>query len=189
MAQKIIIAKSGNAILIFLISNQNSKMDKLPKRKQNRLKEYDYCMPGYYFVTICAYDRKYLFGEIIDDNMELNDSGQMVDKILRTLPECYHGISIDNYIVMPNHIHAIILIKQPVGAAPRGRPLINMGLKLNNVSNKNRMSDSGLAQGPAPTGLSLSDLIYRFKSLTTKHYIDGAKNNNCKIRGHNPDFR
>ena len=71
---------------------------------------------------------------------------------------------------MPNNIHIIIIIKQPVGEAPRGRPLINMGLKLNNISNKNRISDSGPAQGPAPTGLSLSDIIYRFKSLTTKRH-------------------
>ena len=78
---------------------------------------------------------------------------------------------------MPNHIHAIIIIKQPVGAAPRGRPLINMGLKLNNISNQNNILGGGPAQGPAPTGLSLSDIIYRFKSLTTKKYIDGVKNN------------
>lgn len=56
-----------------------------------------------------------------------------------------------------------------------------MGLKSNNIPNKNRISDSGPAQRPAPTGLSLSDIIYRFKSLTTKHYIDGVKNNNLSV--------
>ncbi len=88
-------------------------MNKYPKRKTTRLKEYDYTNPGYYFVTICAYDRKCLFGEIIDDNMELNDSGQMVDNILRTLPEYYPDIVINNHVVMPNHLHCIIMINNP----------------------------------------------------------------------------
>jgi len=79
---------------------------------------------------------------------------------------------------MPNHIHSIIIIKQPVGAALRGRLSINMGLKLNNISNKNRISDGGPSQGPSLAKLSLPDIVCRFKSLTTKCYIDGVKNNN-----------
>jgi len=161
------------------------KMTKQLTRKTIRLRNYNYFDNGYYFVTICTYNKRCLFGDIIDGNIKLNDSGQLVDQILRKLPEYYHGISIDNYIVMPNHIHTIIIIKQSVGAAPRGRPLINTELKFNKISNKNRISDSGPAQGPAPTaclpvgkGLSLSDIIYRFKSLTTKRYMDGVKNNN-----------
>ena len=130
-------------------------MNKYPKRKSTRLKEYDYTQPGYYYITVCTNDRKCLFGNILDNNMQLNNAGEMIDQILRTLPEHYSDISIENHIVMPNHIHAIIVIKEPVGAAPRGRPLIN-------------------------TGLSLSDIIYCFKSLTIKRYIDGVKNNDWK---------
>ena len=100
-------------------------MNKYPKRKSTRLKEYDYSQPGYYYVTRCAYDRKCLFVEIIDNKMRLNNAGEMIVQILQTLPEYYPNISICNYIVMPNHVHAIIIIKEPVGAAPRGRPLIN----------------------------------------------------------------
>ncbi len=153
-------------------------MKKIKTRKNNRLKDYNYAQPGYYYVTICTYDRKCLFGEIINNCVDLNNAGQMIDLILRTLPEHYPDILIDNYITMPNHMHAIIIIKEPVGAAPRGRPLINTGLQIDDISDENKLLDNGPAQGPAPTGLSLSDIINRFKSLTTKRYIVGVKNNN-----------
>lgn len=122
----------------------------ITRKRHIRLHGYDYSDAGWYFITICTANRKCLFGEIIDGRMNLNDSGKMIDEILRTLPEHYDNILMDNYIIMPNHVHAIIIIKKPVGPA----------------------------QGPAPTGLSLSDIIYRFKSLTTKRYIEGANNNN-----------
>ncbi len=142
-----------------------------------RLKGYNYSQPGYYYVTICTYERKCVFANIIDNNVHLNIAGQMIDHILQTLSEYYPDIIIDNYVVMPNHVHAIIIIKESVGAAPRGRPLINTCLKPNESSNQNNILGNGPAQGPAPTGLlSLSDIIYRFKSLTTKKYIDGVKN-------------
>jgi putative transposase len=102
-------------------------MKQFKSRKINRLKGYDYSDCGWYFITICTDNRKCLFGDIIDGQINLNDSGKMIDEILRTLPEHYDDILIDNYIIMPNHVHAII-IKKPVGAAPRGRPLINTEL-------------------------------------------------------------
>ena len=128
---------------------------------------------------MCTYDRKCLFGHIINNNMQLNNAGEMVNKILQELPEYYSNMKTNEFIVMPNHVHVIVEIKEPVGAALRGRPLINTGMISNNSSNKNNMMDSGPAQRPAPTGqLSLSDIIYGFKSITTKHYIDGVKNHN-----------
>ena len=56
-------------------------MDKLPKRKQNILKEYDYFIPGYYFVTICVHDKIEKFGTINNYKMILNESGKIVKKI------------------------------------------------------------------------------------------------------------
>ncbi|MBU4304243.1 MAG: hypothetical protein KJ893_01240 [Candidatus Omnitrophica bacterium] len=114
-------------------------MNKYPKRKSTRLNNYDYSKPGYYYVTICAYDRERIFGNIIDNQIHLNNAGEMIDQVLRTLPEYYPNISIDDYIVMPNHIHAIIIIKEPVGAAPCGRPLINTCLKPDKSSTQNNL--------------------------------------------------
>ena len=151
-------------------------MNKHPKRKPNRLKEYNYKQPGYYFVTVCSKDSKSIFGECKNDQMQLNDVGQMVHQVLRTFTEYYPGIIIDDYVVMPNHVHAIIEIKENdvMNNVRRGGspwPPAENG--------QNHILYNGPAQGPAPTTkrLSLSDIMYQFKSLTTKKYIDEINNN------------
>jgi putative transposase len=154
--------------IIWLIMETQKK----PKRKSTRLKGYDYSAPGYYFVTICTNDRQCLFGEIIDEGMKLNDAGQMVGKVWHDLPMNYPNISRDTFVVMPNHVHGIIIINSSnnnVGAGPRACPV-------------NRFKINGQPQGVAPTNsnLSLPDVIHRFKSLTTHHYIKGVKQNNWR---------
>lgn len=79
-------------------------------RKANRLKEYDYSLSGYYFVTICAHNHKELFGSIENNKAYLNDTGRMIDSVLKNLPQYYPQISIDTYVIMPNHIHAVIIM-------------------------------------------------------------------------------
>jgi putative transposase len=160
-------------------------MNKYPKRKAIRLKEYDYTQPGYYYVTICTYDRKCLFGDMIDDQINLNIAGQTIDQILKILPGYYSNTIIDNHVVMPNHVHAIIQITNPVGDDLRVVPDQNQDQKPNQIINKNILTDDKYIQGngriqrSAPTGcLSLSNIIQRFKMITTKKYIDGVKNNN-----------
>ncbi|NLD37739.1 MAG: transposase [Desulfatiglans sp.] len=136
-----------------------------PNRKSIRLKGYDYSTPGYYFVTVCTNDRRCLFGEIIDDVMILNDAGRMVKSVLCEIPIFYAGIDIDKFVVMPNHIHCIIIINS-VGVGPRAYP-------------EHHVATDGQPQGVAPTysNLSLSDVVHRFKSLTTNKYIKGVKQN------------
>ncbi|MFH0771488.1 MAG: hypothetical protein V1933_02590 [Candidatus Omnitrophota bacterium] len=90
-------------------------MTKYPIRKPTRLTEYDYSQSGYYHVTACAYERGCIFGDIIDGCMRLNNAGQMVSQTVETLPKYYPDITIDNYIIMPNHIHMIIQITNTVG--------------------------------------------------------------------------
>jgi len=79
-------------------------------RKSLRLKGYDYTRPGLYFITICVQNRVCLFGEIHDGKMELNDAGQMVKSEWLKLPERFNNIKLHEYIVMPNHFHAILEI-------------------------------------------------------------------------------
>src|SRR5258708_3611057 len=90
-------------------------------RKVIRLKEYDYSQKGGYFVTICVQNRKNLFGEIRNQSMFLNDVGRMVDVWWQKLPIKYSEISLDAYVIMPNHFHGIIIINA-VGAKPCFRP-------------------------------------------------------------------
>ena len=85
----------------------------LPKRKTIRLKEYDYSNEGMYFITICTKSRIKLFGEIIEANkIKLTNIGKTVEKSIKFLEQIYHNITIDEYIVMPNHIHMIIIINE-----------------------------------------------------------------------------
>ena len=83
----------------------------LPVRKHIRLKGYDYSSAGYYFITICTKKRANLFGEIIRGEMCLNNFGIIANTELLNIPSRYTNVEIDNYIIMPNHIHLIVVIK------------------------------------------------------------------------------
>ncbi len=87
-------------------------------RHSIRLKGYDYSQEGAYFITIVCQDRADRFGEIVDGRMILNDAGRMVESVWNDIPHFYPGALIDSHIVMPNHFHGIIIINNPVGAAP-----------------------------------------------------------------------
>ena len=89
-------------------------------RRSIRLKEYDYSQDGFYFITICVHGRIPLFGNIVDDMMQLNDAGRMVEKEYLQLPDKYPHVVCHEYVVMPNHFHCIIGISDmdnPVGAS------------------------------------------------------------------------
>ena len=80
-------------------------------RKSLRLSDYDYSQPGLYFVTIVTNHREYLFGEIVDEKMILNDAGLMIDQVCQEIPQNIQDVQIDHYIIMPNHFHGIIRIE------------------------------------------------------------------------------
>jgi len=80
------------------------------KRKPNRLRNYDYSQSGYYFVTICTIGRKEFFGDIREARMELNRYGEIVNQCWYDLPRHYPNCSLDSFVIMPNHIHGIIVI-------------------------------------------------------------------------------
>lgn len=80
------------------------------KRKNPRLKDYDYKSIGYYFITICTNGKKHYFGEIKEEKMQLSDKGKLAYKNIEKLKEIYNNIKIDKYVIMPNHIHLILII-------------------------------------------------------------------------------
>ena len=90
-------------------------MDKFPKRKSNRLKNYDYATPGYYFVTICTNDKIEKFGAIKGNEIVLNKLGEIVKNTWLEISAHFDNTESGQYIVMPNHIHGIIIINNPVG--------------------------------------------------------------------------
>ncbi len=154
----------------------------LPKRKHLRLPEYDYAQEGVYFVTVCTKGKVCLFGNVVDGKMVLNDAGEMIKSVWDAIPEHYPGIETDEFVVMPNHFHGIIVIADSsVGATPRGCPNI-MAPHDEQRQRLRQAPEDGQAQGPAPTrnhdhGLSLPDVVHRFKSMTTNAYIQGVRKN------------
>ena len=81
-------------------------MEKLPERKQIRLQDFDYSTQAVYAVTISAYERKNLFWA----NDMLNDIGQIIEDELLKIPSRYTAVKIDNYAIMPNHVHILLTI-------------------------------------------------------------------------------
>ena len=83
-----------------------------PERKKLRKKNHDYSSSWYYFVTICTKNREYYFWEIIDWKIILNEYGNIVlNEILKT-EELRKEIKIDEFVIMPNHLHLIVIIDQ-----------------------------------------------------------------------------
>ena len=78
----------------------------LPNRKPTRLANYDYSNQNYYFVTICTHNKLKLFGDV----NKLNALGEIVKSELLNIPNHFEDIQIDKYVIMPDHIHAIIVI-------------------------------------------------------------------------------
>ncbi len=90
-------------------------------RKQLRLKDYDYSQNGAYFVTICTHDRECLLGEIVNGQMKLNQYGNVVNHNVEILSNLYDDISVEKYIIMPNHVHLILLIcRERIVCVPSG---------------------------------------------------------------------
>jgi len=84
------------------------------KIDSTRLKNYNYSQSGYYFITICTANRFCYFANIKNDKMILNDCGKIILQELLKTPEIRKNVLLDEFIIMPNHIHAIIIIGKPI---------------------------------------------------------------------------
>ncbi|MBQ7034004.1 MAG: transposase [Clostridia bacterium] len=93
----------------------------LPKRKTTRLKGYDYGAPGAYFVTICTHNRKCILSNIVGEGLcalpknTVTSIGKEIEKSIQYINGNYIGISIDKYVIMPNHIHLIVILEDSGG--------------------------------------------------------------------------
>ena len=86
------------------------------KRRSIRLPRYDYSSKGVYFITICTHQHLCIFGDIIDGQMQLNAAGRKVQIYWSDIPEHFPQVSLDEFVVMPNHVHGILFMKDaPVG--------------------------------------------------------------------------
>ena len=100
----------------------------LAKRQLNRFNKHDYSLPGYYYVTICSKDREYIFTVNGNDQLgtglapvcrfELSKLGQIIDHQWNDIKKRYNHVNLDKYVIMPNHIHGILIINKRTGASP-----------------------------------------------------------------------
>ena len=104
-----------------------------PVRKPMRLKDFDYSAPGAYFLTICTRDKRCIFSRIVVGDgalavpqVVLSEIGIVVDAVICSMEEHYPYISVDKYVLMPNHVHLLVRIKSggPSGATAPTRAVI-----------------------------------------------------------------
>jgi putative transposase len=82
-----------------------------PNRCSVHLREYDYAQPGVYFVTICAFERRKLFGKLVDFEVELSPVGRIVKDCWSSIPSMLSFVELDVLTIMPDHLHAILWIQ------------------------------------------------------------------------------
>ncbi len=109
-----------------------------------RLKDWDYSIPGWYYITICTKCRRKWFGEIRNNAIGLNLVGRIIEEEWKYTAEMRKNISLDIYCIMPNHIHGILIIDGPDIVETLGRTTVS---KSNN---------------------NLSDIVRGFKASSTK---------------------
>lgn len=80
------------------------------RRKQIRLSGFDYSSNNCYFITICVKQKECLFGNVVNQKMVLSDAGLIANKCWQEIPLHYQNVILDEYVVMPNHIHGILVI-------------------------------------------------------------------------------
>ncbi len=102
-----------------------------PTRKQIRLTQYDYSLANAYFITICTEQRRNLFWEnagagiACPEDVRLTQSGRIADAVIREIPTRYPAISVDRYVIMPNHIHLLLQIHTDSSGRPMVAPTVS----------------------------------------------------------------
>ena len=122
--------------------------------ESTRLDVWDYSKYGYYFVTICTKDKRSYFGKAVDENISLNIIGEKVKEIWLEIRNRFTDVELDDFVIMPNHLHGIIFINRD---------------SINRVSTNNRVSTKTpfIKNNPMYSELSLSKIIRWFKGRTT----------------------
>jgi len=89
------------------------------ERKTIRLQGYDYSKSGVYFVTVCVTDRHMLLGNVIENKVVLTEIGQIVEDAIQVIPSVYDSVSVERHVVMPNHVHMLLVLRSALDhAAP-----------------------------------------------------------------------
>lgn len=143
-------------------------------RRSIRLKGHDYSKTGAYFVTVCTQNRECLFGNVIEKEMRLNEAGKMIESIWENLSNQYPGIQEDAFVVMPNHIHGIIVLSD---LNRRGESCIRPHSHRHPRSNRIIRNGKG-DHKDRPYGTldrTVGRILQGFKSISTREYISAIR--------------
>ena len=133
-------------------------MDELKKRKTPRYQSFDYNSVGVYFITICTQNRRSILSRVVGTGVldcpqiELTQYGEIADKYIKQLNDFYEHLSVEKYVIMPNHIHFLLWVKE----------------------NKNK-TDNGQSRTPVPTNIEransvCSQFVSTIKRFCNKEY-------------------
>ena len=157
-------------------------------RRTIRLKGYDYSQSGMYYVTICCHNKTAYFGDIENKKMMLNDAGKMVEKWCKKISRKFSNMTLDPYIIMPNHFHAIIV--NTVGADPRVCPDKHGDMSMDEYTDVSLGEYGNVSLGKNACeilgehdnkimgehmGSPLHGIVQWFKTMTTNEYMRGVK--------------
>ena len=140
--------------IIYILCFLKDMNPKIHLRKRLRLQGYDYSFPGYYFITICTKGRICRFGEIKNGEMHLSQAGKIVEQCWHEIPVHFQNVRLDEFVVMPNHVHGIVVI--------RGNDIQEKNLN-DNVGKRHAFSL------PKRQHQKLPNIIGSFKSAVTKN--------------------
>ena len=146
------------SLQICVIMGWVMKMDELKKRKTPRYQSFDYNSVGVYFITICTQNRRSILSLVVGTGVldcpqiELTQYGEIADKYIKQLNDFYEHLSVEKYVIMPNHIHFLLWVKE----------------------NKNK-TDNGQSRTPVPTNIeransACSQFVSTFKRFCNKEY-------------------
>jgi len=135
------------------------------RRRSIRLPGYDYTSTGAYFVTICVHGWECLLGEVVDAVMRPSEFGQVVSRYWMRIPVHVAHVELDEWVVMPNHIHGIIMITGRGEASPEG---VSSADRLTPGEGRLREQDVGRDASPLLRSGSLGAIVGNFKSVTTR---------------------
>lgn len=136
-----------------------------PRRRSIRLKGWNYARTGAYFVTVCLQNRECLLGDVVGDAVVRLESGGLVQSCWEDLQQRFPGLELDAFVVMPNHVHGIIVIDPVgVGLAP---PAMGDAVMVTGAANNRGAASSGTpTNNGAPGGPTLGDIMRAFKSIS-----------------------
>jgi len=142
-------------------------------RRSIRLTDYDYSLTGAYFMTVCAWKKEYLFGEIRDGEMRLNECGEIVAKCWDDLPNHYDHAQLDEFVIMPNHVHGIIVLNVGAGLKPARFDEPALSDEPTRFDQLARSDAQRAGFKPAPTKQhGLPEIVRAFKTFSSRRIND-----------------